>query len=539
MFGPGLRTGLGRLRRRPLAWWTAGVVLFGLTLILLTFRDYGINWDENVQARYGEAVLSYFRSGFSDLRHKETGDLRYYGPLFELVAALLPGTSVEDRFVGRHLFIALTALLGVVAVIRIASQTSGAWAAVVATLALCTMPRFYGHAFINSKDIPFACALAWCVLAIIRYWNQATPRLRHVLALGASAGVTIAMRPAGLPVIAVLFLVGAAYKAATVPGKQWALSALGRRLRDGMGALAIAWFLMVAFWPYAHENPLLNPLRAVAYGSSFPIEYKVLFEGLTYSSLELPRTYLIKYLVIATPIPTLVVATAGLVALALGWWRSRKSNWGLAVLLVLAWLLAPPALFAILRPNVYDGMRHFLFLLPALALVAGMGTQQILTWVRGKRARAAVIGCILALVTTPALALFRLHPYQMTFFNSLVGGLEGANGNYETDYWLLSYKEAAAWINERVRADPTSTPTVLVAANGVSKHCASAFLDPNVPTRLVFRSGQPDSLPEGVDYYLATTRFGFDRNYLYAPVVHTVSRSGAVFSVIRARPTLD
>ena len=35
-----------------------------------------------------------------------------------------------------------------------------------------------------------------------------------------------------------------------------------------------------------------------------------------------------------------------------------------------------------------------------------------------------------------AATLVRLHPYEYLFYNSLVGGLEGASRRYVTDYWV-------------------------------------------------------------------------------------------------------
>jgi tetratricopeptide (TPR) repeat protein len=38
------------------------------------------------------------------------------------------------------------------------------------------------------------------------------------------------------------------------------------------------------------------------------------------------------------------------------------------------------------------------------------------------------------------------HPYQYLYFNELAGGIEGANGNYEIDYWNQSPREAFKWL---------------------------------------------------------------------------------------------
>src|SRR2546430_12034356 len=44
--------------------------------------------------------------------------------------------------------------------------------------------------------------------------------------------------------------------------------------------------------------------------------------------------------------------------------------------------------------------------------------------------------------------LVRLFPYDYLYFNELVGGIQGANGKYEMDYWAKSLKEAVTWLKE-------------------------------------------------------------------------------------------
>jgi hypothetical protein len=39
-----------------------------------------------------------------------------------------------------------------------------------------------------------------------------------------------------------------------------------------------------------------------------------------------------------------------------------------------------------------------------------------------------------------------LHPYEAVYFNSLVGGVDGAEGRYPLDYWGLSYKEGLSYL---------------------------------------------------------------------------------------------
>ena len=98
-------------------WWIAGLALLCVAGIALIHADYGITWDEDVQARYGEKALDYFLSGGQDTSANSYFNLKYYGPLFESVCAALYRFLQTDPYLTRHFCIALTALLAVLALI--------------------------------------------------------------------------------------------------------------------------------------------------------------------------------------------------------------------------------------------------------------------------------------------------------------------------------------------------------------------------------------------------------------------------------------
>ena len=45
------------------------------------------------------------------------------------------------------------------------------------------------------------------------------------------------------------------------------------------------------------------------------------------------------------------------------------------------------------------------------------------------------------------------HPYQLSYFNELVGGIRGALGKYDMDYWAVSQKQAVEWVNANAPKD--------------------------------------------------------------------------------------
>src|SRR2546430_16732877 len=68
---------------------------------LLTFRDYGLSWDDYSHSEYGDLLLKFYASGFADRRALSWVNLYYYGGGFDLLAALaakvLPFTLFETR----------------------------------------------------------------------------------------------------------------------------------------------------------------------------------------------------------------------------------------------------------------------------------------------------------------------------------------------------------------------------------------------------------------------------------------------------------
>src|SRR5262249_56387874 len=55
---------------------------------LLTFRDYGLSWDDYTHSEYGDLLLKFYLSGLRDQRALSWVNLYYYGGGFDLLAAL-------------------------------------------------------------------------------------------------------------------------------------------------------------------------------------------------------------------------------------------------------------------------------------------------------------------------------------------------------------------------------------------------------------------------------------------------------------------
>src|SRR5262245_60078585 len=78
----------------------------------LTFRDYGLGWDDYTHAQYGQLLLDFYGSGFADKRALSFVNLYMYGGGFDMAAALIAKLLPFDLFETRRLVGAIVGLIG-------------------------------------------------------------------------------------------------------------------------------------------------------------------------------------------------------------------------------------------------------------------------------------------------------------------------------------------------------------------------------------------------------------------------------------------
>ena len=165
----------------------------------LTFRDYGLGWDDYTHSQYGELLLKLYGSGFTDTRALSFVNLYKYGGGFDMAAALAAKVLPFDLFETRRLLGAAIGIVGLIVTWRIGRRVGGPLAGLVALVLLATCPLYYGHMFINAKDAPFAAAMAVLLLGMVRAVRRVSAaRCAHGRARSASASV-LSLAPAFSP----------------------------------------------------------------------------------------------------------------------------------------------------------------------------------------------------------------------------------------------------------------------------------------------------------------------------------------------------
>ena len=416
-------------------------------LFATTQGDYGLSWDEQHSRQQGVMFYRWYASGFHDRSIHEYGNFWVYGQLFNGLGQIAIRLFAPDRmYEVLHVCSSIFAWFGALAVWGIGRQVGGSRAAFTALVLFATNPVVFGHAFMNPKDVPLSTmsALAtWALLAC--YARLPEPPLTLVLATALAVGGAMGVR------IAAILQLG--WMAAL-----WVLWCLELRIGTGrfpdrrqfralvalaFTIVALSWVWMLAWWPTAQLDPLRFPFHALSTLANFagggPVVY---FGGQVISSDHLPLSYLPVSFAMALPDTYLLAvpaAVVGVMVLVRG--RSVRTLGLVAVLGGMA--LAPVAAAIVHHSVVYDGIRHFLFVVPPLTAFLGVLVSTAID-TRGGRVLAAVVALAVPLVVWDG---WRIYPYEYAYYNRLVaGGFARAGLSYENDYWVLSHKEAFEWL---------------------------------------------------------------------------------------------
>jgi hypothetical protein len=425
-----------------------------LAIALLTFHDYAISNDEEVQHRYGELILDYYTSGLTDRSVFTYKNLYLYGGLFDITAVLLAHVIPADAFVIRHVLCAIIGIGGMAAAWAIARLIAGPRAGLLALLALAVCGPWFGSMFNHTKDIPLAAAMMGAIYFMLRTARDLPrPRLLHLVFFGLLLGAALGQRALGLILLFYVPVAIALHLPQPVTLKTSARF-LARSLLLFVPAFALGYLIMIAAWPWAALS-LFNPIRGLFAFAHFEYPIRTLLFGESFLMAEVPRWYVPVYLAIKLPLAVLFGAALGLVTAA-GIARGHAALRSRETAFMALVALFPVACHVISQGPAFSGIRHFLFVLPPVAVLAGIGFDAALTWLEARRralAMAAYAGLAVWLIW-PASVLVRLHPYESLYFNPLVGGLQGAALRYDTDYWVNVMHEMVVELENYLDREP-------------------------------------------------------------------------------------
>lgn len=501
----------GRARGLALA-WVLGFVVLGVA----TLPRYGLTWDEGLgHLFFGERYCHYFATLDAAYLRFDNADLPIHRRPFNLFASPFRSRAFEfppladtvcaasmelvgyrlgwlDPVDAFHLPKVLFSGLLLFVLFEFARRRLGDSTALVAIVLLGAYPRFWGDMHFNPKDIPTTILFTLTVLAFAD-WRE-RPTLKRALGVGLLWGGALAVRASALFVPVIVLLAAIPWRFRPPPWAGWR-AYLNRYAGHHLLMVAVALTVHVLLWPYLFADPwrlrrYYRFILARAGDGAGANGWDAVFQT-----------------VATMPEAMIVLVLAGIV-LAL---RLRASEKGATLRLLVVWLLVP-----ILRSSLpgtlnFDGIRHFEEFLPAACLLAAFAATSILKCFRRWPVRRHLAGAGLLVLVGANFAWPLLHytPYEHLYFNSLVGGLAGANRKHHvaeaTDYWASSYRAGMQWLN---RAAPLNAAVHVPVAPWLVEMTAPIWLRPDLGV-VPAESIEPALLADRTVYVMFVTRTGF------------------------------
>ncbi len=430
--------------------WSIPIALFlgSVLLVAATLKDYGVTWDEPAYfhasdlhnqwlVESGQSVLRFDlgKWGQDDSVKKAWHEDPYHVPhppfsrIVSGITKALLGSHV-DRFVAYRLGPALFFALLVSCMYSWTADLFGRAAGLFSALAVIVIPNLFGFAHIAVTDLPLAAM--WFVS--VYCFSRGLDSGRWSVVLGVVWGLALATK---FPALLL-----------PVPLLLWAhLYRRGDYRNNLFSMIFLSPLVAVASQPYMWHQPALRFVEflyeGVSRGYRPETNFPVLFLNKIYHTATLPWYY--PFFIVGVTTPEAILALALLAVCLIPWLGAQR---GVVVLFLINAVfivclgLAPGAV-------LHDGVRQLLSALPFLAGLAGGGFYLLCRWLVRVCRRASVLrtvqhleakvagGALVFILFPPLLELWLCHPFELSYYNHLVGGIHGAySRGLEVTYFM-------------------------------------------------------------------------------------------------------
>lgn len=439
--------------------------LLYLFLSLLVADHYGMTWDQ-AEADWcvAEKNLDYFLS--LDKSHLDFENayeyqpypnhprffcrvnpwgVMYFGNLLSAVGCRIffAGLKIADPFVAHHIpnFLMIASVLAIA--YFFVGRRFGILSALLSLVAIIFQPRFFADSHFNTKDVPYACLMAFTLFSARRavldrsgWWM-----LLSAVLLGLSTATKL--NSPLIPMIIFLWLlfsysdIKSRYFKKTATSKKWFFIA------TIVAVPFVAFLSFLAVWPYMWFDTFSNLGKY--------LDHYLSLAGKGHPGIQWQTLLLF---ISVQPPPMLFF---GLIGMGVCLYNIITARYREEMVFLLLWFTIPVARMLLPRMYNFDGVRHFIEYAIPWGIINGLGVGFCVTFVAKlvEKRLSKVIGytikCIVSLIFVGWLCwlVCYYHPYEIAYFNFIVGGLKGAQEKWDdaSDYWGSSYRDGVKWFN--------------------------------------------------------------------------------------------
>jgi len=455
---------------RSLTPWALGLYL--LTMITLSFSgvgQVGYYFDEFIHVEKLQNFLDY---GLYTLEvgldangepYSVRGFVYVYGPVFSLIGhavAVISGAEIwgvvgvsDAAFAARHYVVGVFSIIGVFAAgwgVWLVTRSRN-WGLAAASL-LVSIPMWTGSALYNIKDIPaatgFTLFTVGCIAAVLPKENEtrvtsivgwAFLYLGSLIFWGTRPGLWIAIALSFVAIVLILMRIE----------NLRSVRSIATRLIRPAAAVVASYLTMLIIYPRVFLEPVRLLYKSFSDTSDFPQRRGSYTDG-TMSSSPPSWDFLPKWAAAQLPEVILVLTVAA--TLVTVWivlrrfFRSTPTPLDFAIpalIFIFIQFAAFPLAGILLQSRITSGLRQFLFILPALAMLVTIVLFIAVEKWNLKRFRGAwptVAGVLVASTLLTTVLQFQLFPYNANYFNPTTFS-RGVEGRWELDRYELSRSE--------------------------------------------------------------------------------------------------
>ena len=417
-------------------------------------KDYGISIDEEFQRFSGFYWLCYvleflpfdsFRTDALNRLNEIQGltlpnpkNFPFYGVIFDLPLAFLETIlnieNSKNYFLMRHqatFVIFFISSIYFYSIIRLRFKNK--IIIFFGFLLYISSPRIFGDSFYNNKDLIFLSLVTISLYYLFEAINNLNNK--NLILFSFISSLTCALRILGLflPITFLFFLI-------------LQNNSFKEKIFSAFLLLIFFPLFLILLWPYLWSNPLNNFLYSFNIFSKYIIEIQMLFNGDYIYSNRLPMSYLPVWILITTPLITLLLFIYGYVfsfrrlynrTLQIkddvpfnDFWRGKNEKKDLIVFFMFNSIF----IYIILSSAVlYTGWRHLYFLHSFIIYLGCIGLSLLSINFKNTKIVFITLG-ILILFTF--YEIVKYHPFQSLYFNQLIQKTK--KQDFEIDYWGLA-----------------------------------------------------------------------------------------------------
>ena len=411
--------------------------------ILYTLPDYGITHDEPIYLEASRSIREWLSLDLRNMfsrdsieEHWKTDPARNVHPSGVKWLYLIAQSTVfweKDPYLQNRLFYIFVFAFSLALFLQWNFGPSLARSGLTVLL-LLSIPRFFAHAHFAATDMPMTAFLMLFVLAASKSVDHGNPWVAGIL-LGFLASLKVTSVLLALPLLT-LFL---------ILHRNPAKKALRTASLLGLTA-GLTFYVLNPDWWYSPLSRAVEFITQTATRKDWT-PFTVFFGG-TFYLYRGPFTYPFVMFFITTPLLHLLLLVVGLER----FFHDKPGRTDRRRITGMVGFFAPFLLLALPLSPTNDGIRY---LLPAFPFAVCWMTSGLLrVWnfaVRSTGKSPAILALRLGLAagSLTLLALdvdnpARQSPYELSYYNSSVGGLAGAHQRgYETTYWWEILNDAA------------------------------------------------------------------------------------------------